>query len=1540
MTTGAHTILSEIEKTRRELLDSSMNNRLLNYRPLRARGVEIVEGDVGKVFQTLVDEGKSLPIVPRPEVRSSTLFAQEPGEAWPKNQGPGSARTQLQTDETSSDLDKRLINTYRVARTSLEESGVNIMFLAMGMLQWYESDASDDPRLAPLVLVPVRLVRAGATSRFRLEYDGEDLGVNQSLIEFLERDFRIQLPGQEELDPDDQQDLNVSNYIDKVERCIKQSGTTRWAVQRNRMALGFFSFHKLLMWKDLEDAIWQAAGAPIHTNQIIAALFGDGFQEGPSGIPDEDHLDESLPPAKTHHVLDADAYQSLAIYDAVSGRNMVIQGPPGTGKSQTIANILAEAVASGKRVLFVAEKMAALEVVKRRMDNAGLGQLCLELHSDKANKAQVLAELRNTMEGLNSRRERLEPSVQELEQARRRLNDYARRVNTSVGAGGVSPHDAIGQLLLLGETGPNPLRWQSLHGIRHWTADDFTQKRRQVEELRLRLGEVGVPNQHPFYGVGLRKWTPSIEQGLADNLMVAYRSIVALEEAAAALADLLPPMARPNTDAEAQTLLSMARLAEDAPDLRGLALAAPRWRNHPDQINRLLRNGLQWQEVRRNTDAVTEAAAALANKLPPVGPPKSADEAKELLGIALLAEDAPDLNGLALADPQWRTHPDRIGRLLQEGLRRQAIHAELDSVIQAEAWGAEFGETRRVLDTTGRRLLGRLFSFSYKRARRRLAQALKGPFPLDVDLQVHLLDAMAEEARLNASIMADGASVSEALGSRWSDLQTVWSLLEPSILWWLERATEASNEVIAVLQCAADQGGAPSLSRDLIPLCTKWAALETQEAQFTTAIVADGAACGEALAAHWAGLDTDWEALAPSIRWWTNHATRASDDFVNALQRRADNGAAPSLADSIATVSDRLKECALQYAKALAGFQWDKSSPFADLSSAASQPFFDRRAVLQRWTDHLPAMNPIVQFYAAGDHLLEAGIEAVVDLAETHPDAETSLTGWFNRTWYESILDTALTEHRELQTFNRNVHERAISSFRELDQRMVLYNRSRVAVAHRQGALPPQPLFGQGPPLNRQTADRSQQRQVLDRELQKKRRHKPIRGLLSEAGGVIQDLKPVFMMSPLSIAKFLAPGKLDFDIVVFDEASQVRPADSLGALLRGRKAVVVGDSKQLPPTTFFDRVSSDDDADDDTAVSATADLESILGFFVNKHAQPRALNFHYRSRHESLIAVSNREFYHNGLVVLPSPDAGKEETGLQYRYLPDTAYDRGGSSTNPKEAEAVAQAVMEHAKQHPQLSLGVVAFSQSQAKAIEDRVEAMRRQDPSAEEFFNAHPEEPFRVKNLENVQGDERDVILISIGYGKDANGRLSQNFGPLNKVGGERRLNVLITRAKQRCCVFTNLHATDIADPTGAGESLGPQALKVFLLYAETGEMPSTVDLTDREVDSPFQQAVSLQLSARGFQLRQEVGVGGYFIDIAIVDPERPGRYAIGIECDGASYHSSKTARDRDRIREGHLRSLGWELHRIWSTDWWHNPERELERCVDAINRSLRNL
>ena len=281
------------------------------------------------------------------------------------------------------------------------------------------------------------------------------------------------------------------------------------------------------------------------------------------------------------------------------------------------------------------------------------------------------------------------------------------------------------------------------------------------------------------------------------------------------------------------------------------------------------------------------------------------------------------------------------------------------------------------------------------------------------------------------------------------------------------------------------------------------------------------------------------------------------------------------------------------------------------------------------------------------------------------------------------------------------------------------------------------------------------------REFPKKRKHLPIRQLMAKAGNAIQAIKPVFMMSPLSVATFIPPKSVDFDLVVFDEASQVKPVDAFGSIVRGKQTVVVGDTQQLPPTSFFDKHIAEDD--NDTEENTPADTESILGLFSAQNSPERMLRWHYRSRHPSLIAVSNYCFYDNRLIIFPSPDADKEKVGLIYRYLPDTAYDRGGSrSINLEEAKIVAKKVMEHARTRPDLTLGVATFSTAQMQAIQDQLELLRQEDPSCEDtFFNAHPEEPFFVKNLENVQGDERDIIFISIGYGRDANGKLTMNFG-----------------------------------------------------------------------------------------------------------------------------------------------------------------------------------
>jgi very-short-patch-repair endonuclease len=576
-------------------------------------------------------------------------------------------------------------------------------------------------------------------------------------------------------------------------------------------------------------------------------------------------------------------------------------------------------------------------------------------------------------------------------------------------------------------------------------------------------------------------------------------------------------------------------------------------------------------------------------------------------------------------------------------------------------------------------------------------------------------------------------------------------------------------------------------------------------------------------------------------------------------------------------------------------------------------PFQQQIAFLTTWADNISQIHLAISWNNLTDVATEENLLSMTTVAESWPGAKDYLKIAVQKTWYEYLLQKAINSYPALRKFERTSHEEVIKQYKRLDALNFQYNRARAALRHWEG-MPA--LEGGG------------QVTVIRTEFNKKARHLSIRKLMKEAGLAIQAIKPVFMMSPLSIANFLPSGALQFDLVIFDEASQVRPVEALGALLRGKQLVVVGDTKQLPPTSFFDTMNSDWEDEE----SITADLPSILGMCDAQGAPQRMLRWHYRSRHESLIHLSNHHFYENKLVVFPSPGS-KHHTGLFFHHLKDTAYDRGNTRTNPKEAEIVADAVLQHARKHPGLSLGVVAFSTAQREAIQDALEIRRKDNPDVEAFFKSHAHEPFFIKNLENVQGDERDVIFISIGYGRTAEGYVSMSFGPLNNEGGEKRLNVLITRAKLRCEVFTNLTAGDL--DTSRTKSHGVIALKSFLHYAQHGQLNIPQD-TGRPADSPFEEAVAQELVSLGYIVRKQVGSQGFYIDLAIVDPENPGRYILGIECDGAAYHSARSARDRDRLRQQVLEAMGWKMHRVWSTDWFRNPERELKRVIEAIDQA----
>ncbi|MGA4692697.1 DUF3320 domain-containing protein [Rhodococcus sp. AB351] len=454
------------------------------------------------------------------------------------------------------------------------------------------------------------------------------------------------------------------------------------------------------------------------------------------------------------------------------------------------------------------------------------------------------------------------------------------------------------------------------------------------------------------------------------------------------------------------------------------------------------------------------------------------------------------------------------------------------------------------------------------------------------------------------------------------------------------------------------------------------------------------------------------------------------------------------------------------------------------------------------------------------------------------------------------------------------------------------------------------------------------QASVLRRESMKQRRHMPVRRLLDETRDVVQLIKPCFMMSPLTVSQFLS-SDFRFDVVIFDEASQVLPQDAVNSIYRGDALVVAGDPRQLPPTSFFNAASDSDDEDemedDDLGFESILDTSKASGIL-----RSLPLRWHYRSRHEHLIAFSNHEFYENSMVTFPGSREDGHDIGVEF-FKVDGIYDRGGRRDNQVEAAYVAQRVIHHFETRPHLTLGVVALSKVQAEAIEEAVDKALKTRPGLSRYFTDNRLDGFFIKNLETVQGDERDVIILSIGYGPDAQGRLRSEFGPINRDGGWRRLNVAVTRARRRMEVVASFHGSQL--PDSANKSV--QHLKRYLEYAEHGPNVLATQVADPEAvpESPFEESVITVLREMGYSVQPQVGVAGYRIDMAVRHPDAPGTYALGIECDGVMYHSSRAARDRDRLRESVLRDLGWKLHRIWGTDWYRSRGEAIARLKAAV-------
>ena len=1250
----------------------------------------------------------------------------------------------LQTTSPPEKLDVQLRRIDEQARETIEEQGVNALFLALGMLHYTESKDSDHVFRAPLVLLPVRLARASAGAGYTLAATDDDYLVNPALAEYLRRDFGLALP--ELPDP-----ASIPDDYDLQQFFAAASGAVRdragWQVT-TEIYLGLFAFQKFVMYKDLE-----ASGAAFSGHRLIRQLVtrkGGELAALPDEVREMD-LDDAFPPEATAQVVDADSSQLRAIAAVSRGHDLVLEGPPGTGKSQTITNLIAQALHGGQSVLFVAEKMAALSVVHDRLVRAGLGDFCLELHSSKANKRAVVKEIARSLDASLQRPRPGESVAPRLPGVRDTLTEYAEAVHTPFGAAGFTPYRGFGELLALRE-GPRIKLEASIDGV---TRERFEEAVRGLEDLAKAAAETGDVRNHPWRGSGRTLWSE-------DELDVA-RDLVR---------DLRARLAQTATHAEA------VQAAFSLPPLRTFA----------------------------DVETAVRVAAVLARS--PGAP------------LGVLTSDA------------WTAAPPQALELLERGRRV----SELD------------------------RRLGHWFT-------------------RDVFQQEHAADAQFIEEKESSPFR-----FLNFLNGKHRAVKRRWM------------AYRNASYTASLLDQAGEMRKVDELRRE------------------REALTAADDAARQLFGGLWQGERSDWDALDGYVRWVVEFRCLCVQHKL--ADETAALGAHPapdvSLAHALQTSSEGAAR-ALDGLRALAQWPGDflADRPLAEIA--------ERAAALEAGLPLAPrwAAFELVRARAAAGLARE-----VVPMAMAGELAWDDMARAFRRAFHQKWVSAAVQEREPLKQFATLSHEQRVAEFRALDQAVLAENRDALVGRLRDAvqARLREPAAKEAMPF-------------LQTQMARERRHAPLRRTLQQSGAAIRAIKPCFMMSPLTVAQLLEGGGPSFDVVIFDEASQLPSEDAVGAIARGRRLVVVGDPKQLPPTNFFSVMSGQAPAElAEDGTPLVEDSESVLEEFMGAGVAKTRLRWHYRSTHESLITFSNVSFYEADLHTFPSVETASHAAGLVFEHVSDGVYE--GKGLNLVEARRVVDAVVRHAKEHPEATLGVGTFNLRQQLAIQDELELRRRQDPSLEPFFSRERAEPFFVKNLENIQGDERDVIFLSVTYGKGRDGRLRYNFGPINGENGWRRLNVLTTRARKRMVVFSSMKGDDINPATAA--SRGPALLREFLLFAERGQLQSAAASATAEAESLFERQVLEELIRRGVQVQPQVGAAGYRIDMAVVDDEMPGRFVCGIECDGVAYHSSETARDRDRLRQQVLEARGWDIHRVWSTDWFKDREGQVERLLRLIEQS----
>lgn len=1348
-------IVSLLEDARRRLVEIGTRNRLIHVKrdSKRSNTLNIINERADSVFDILRANGNKMKFVATVRDNKDDADRDELSLAFDENEEFHESRYTdqfLETRLTPDGLQKRLLRLASDSKTAEEEQGVNILYLAIGFMSWFEDKNSAVTREAPLVLLPVELIRNERRSTYDIKCRDDDVVTNMPLQERLKTDFGINMP-----EIDDSDAWTPSNYFERVRKAI--SGKSRWSIDQDGMQLGFFSFSKLLMLRDLDPENWPCSS--LMQNELVQKLLEGSFESEQDLFGDGKRLDDHLLPSDIFHVVDADASQTTVIEEVRSGRNMVVQGPPGTGKSQTITNILAAAAHDGKTVLFVAEKMAALEVVHNRMVKVGLQDLCLELHSRNANKKALLHELARTLSNGRSVPS-LPKNPDELRIRRDQLNQIADFLHTKIQDHDYSPFEAMASIVgFYGREVPPPqINVEALEHLTNANHNDLVNK---VVEYAKIFSQAGTKTEHPFYGTQNYVLQPTELQRLEREIGLAIASINAL---VTKLNDIVVTTSLDfgKTVQSAETMIKVLQCFKGA----------------PSSINN---------------------------------------------NLSILYQNCAD---------------QRLREGLAAGKDWQVSKKKLSDTFSDAAWNYPVAVLRPHLVKGVGSFFSRIFG-KYRSTSLELSTLLKGPIPKVPAERVSLVDQLIGVQKKQKLFEDDEGYLKDKLAGTWRGERTDFAELSAAAA-WVKELTEQT----------------PNLSEETI--------------RNTSNYMKDDIISVEGL-----------KSLLEAVHYNVNlPLKRLNFRFFNENEDYG-NSDLPALGTRL----EKMKSNANQY------------SEWAHLASCA-------------------------------ERLTEAGLADLIELLDGKKITPEEAVDEFLYATAEARWQYARACLPELDALPNIDRHDLVNVFCKLDRNRIKDVQTLIRAKH----------------LDQLPQGASGEMGFLRGEMAKKRRHRPIRKIVEAAGSMVQRIKPVFLMSPISVAQFLPPGSIGFDLLVIDEASQVRPEDALGAIARAKQIVVVGDQKQLPPTSFFERLTDnvEDEDPEETAdgvpvVAAKAvEMESILSLCEARGLKQSMLEWHYRSRDPSLITISNKEFYGDRLILPPSPLRTDDNFGLKFRRVPGiySSKSRGGGrpGTNRIEAELVAKALADHARAWPELSIGIVTFSKAQADIMTEVIEFARRHDDVLDAFLREGKAEDVFVKNIENIQGDERDAILISVGYGpNEPNGRLaSMNFGPVNGEGGDRRLNVLFSRARVRCEVFASFDPGEI--DLNRTSKKGPRVLKRFLEYSKSGEIDERI-ATGGDADSPFEEDVARVIASLGYEVDLQVGSAGFKIDLGVRNPNQLGQYILAVECDGATYHSALWARERDRLRQDVLEGFGWHFHRIWSTDWFHRRDYEKKRLEEAL-------